>query len=418
MEREQLLREIEAIDRARERRSETARVRAERLALRRGRNPARSTRRRTVSVLGAFALVAAVGIGVLVFKPTVASDLAGVASGASRLRWQRIGSSIYPVRRIVVVDNGVVGVSSPGIIVESDPMLEQWRVVPVETRLEVEPAARAELGPVYRAETVGRVGDVLSGIAVARGGRVVVVGGFLGEGGTRDSSTLYYDPGAALWNRPVTLEADFLHACAFDELRGYAVGNLGNIVFSSTAGSRWDFTPVVTNADLFDVRLISEDGRAVVVGGACEGPEPFGVVLVSGAWGAPFRGVFRTARPLRAIAYAKGGEVILTGDGGTVCASEDGGLSWKDLSNDVPFAGTFRPDLLAAAIARDGGQTMAAAGGGDGTVIYSNDGKTWSESPLPAGAGTVTALLFHSGALYALTDRSDVYRAAVGREGN
>lgn len=412
-ENEGLLREVEAIDRARESRRARSEARAAKDARRSGRRSARNPRRRTVSIFALFAIASAAGAGLLVWKPTIAGDLSGVGGPRPALEWRHAGTSVYPVRRLEVTPDRVLGVSSPGIVLEADLELSRWRVTEVRTALAVDPAAAVELGPAYRATSEGRVGDVLSGVSVADRGRVIVVGGFLGEGATRDSSTLYYDAGSRLWIRPLTLEADFLHACAFDGPRGYAVGNLGNIVVSTTSGSNWDFTGVVTNADLFDIELCGE-GRAVVVGGIDDGPESFGLVLVSDAWGAPFRGVHRTPRPLRAVARSEGGELFFTGDDGTVSASADGGRSWTDLSGEVVFDGRNRPDLLAVAAKRIGGRTMVAAGGRDGEVIFSGDGKSWQTARLPAGAGTVTALTFTAGALFAVTDRAQVFKADIG----
>jgi photosystem II stability/assembly factor-like uncharacterized protein len=69
-----------------------------------------------------------------------------------------------------------------------------------------------------------------------------------------------------LWSNP-TPQGETLNDVAFDEARGYAVGQNGTVLRSDDGGLTWSALPSETHADLSEVQAL--DPNTVIVGGGC-----------------------------------------------------------------------------------------------------------------------------------------------------
>ncbi len=69
-----------------------------------------------------------------------------------------------------------------------------------------------------------------------------------------------------LWSNP-TPQGETLNDLAFDEARGYAVGQNGTVLRSDDGGLAWSALPSETHADLSEVQAL--DPNTVIVGGGC-----------------------------------------------------------------------------------------------------------------------------------------------------
>lgn len=155
-----------------------------------------------------------------------------------------------------------------------------------------------------------------------------------------------------------------------DTLRGWAVGDLGVVLFTDDGGLTW----VKQNSQSTGYRLNSvfftSPQRGFVVGSA-------GRILETTSHGTtwiPRLGIDTSSRELRDVFFLGPDLGFIVGDQGVLLRTDDGGTNWTR----VPSGATSRALWSVWATAAPGPDTLAWAVGDNGSVIGSRDaGRTW-----------------------------------------
>lgn len=172
-------------------------------------------------------------------------------------------------------------------------------------------------------------------------------------------------PGPSTWEmrQPVAMAGSLADVQFITDNTGWAVGQDGTVVKSTTSGASWAKKSVPTTLDLSAVAFASA-ARGWAVGEQ-------GMVLRTIDGGTTWNRIpSKTTKDLRAISSGTRKTVVAVGNGGRIIRSTDGGLSWSvrrspvsDILTDVRF---FSARTVVAVAAH-------------GAIIRSTDGgRTWS----------------------------------------
>lgn len=311
---------------------------------------------------------------------------------APELRWELAADTGRLITSWLSTPEGLLAAGEQGYLLRAHADGTSWQQIPVICPEDFIPPGGSR--PVI---TPHQIPDETPGLGLAPDGAIILVGGV---GDTLDSSILRSPDGGRWWHRPDTFETGPLSVVRFGQDGGVAVG-AGGAIYRSDDGRSWASVPSGTDFDLASL-AITAGGRALAAG---EG----GVVLRSLDGGRSWEGATFGKADLLACALLDDGRAWVAGRDGTLLGSRDAGATFA--VEQIPLSGLSAPAPNLTAVAAQPEGHLLAVGGDRGLVLISHSGQPWAPFPLPAEAGTVTALLFSGPYLLAATVEGRIFRA-------
>lgn len=237
-------------------------------------------------------------------------------------------------------------------------------------------------------DSVGYTSSDLVGTAYYKGLIWVV-----GDNGSSDVRHSIEAGGYTGWHDAGEISPSNFNAIAFgSRLDGVAVGDAGEVQFTSDGGIYWYSTGSGVATQLNDVAFLGQ--RDVIAVGAA------GTIIRSTdagqSWTTINAGI---GDDLNSVATVGDRYVFISGDSGAALRSDDGGLNFTPM--------VFTSDTMAGicAVAEGGGSITVWAGGDDELWKSLDGGDSWTA--ISAGAGKMKIACAPAGRVVAISDASD-----------
>jgi photosystem II stability/assembly factor-like uncharacterized protein len=201
--------------------------------------------------------------------------------------------------------------------------------------------------------------------------------------------------GGANWVAQTSGTAQHLNALRFrDALNGWAAGNAGTVLKTTDGGANWTPVPITTARDLLSVDAIGNDVWAVGTHSVAWNSADAG-----GVW-TPLDLKIDSKGDVTAVWMESATQITLTGGGGFIRTTTDGGATWSFATHPLMAATS---DYFGA----PGGKAWAVTKKNNAVVRTSNGGTSWALNTgtstayswvlkQSAGAATIRGMSFHT----------------------
>lgn len=153
--------------------------------------------------------------------------------------------------------------------------------------------------------------------------------------------------------------------CMTSDLRGYAVGNNGEVVVTTDGGNNWSHMPTGFFTSLKAITFVNAN-TGYAVGNS-------GLVLKTTNAGANWTSSTPASNLLRAVCFVDANTGYVVGDFATVYKTTNGGINWT-------FLNTNLVDAMLTAVVCTPGKIFIGVADTTNLIVSTDGGNTWSNS--------------------------------------